>query len=66
MDIIDLEQQLQTTVQLLEQIEESLCGAPHLHRHLEEKDTNTHSTLVYGTIPFLDFGTTQPFPSTTL
>ena len=25
------------TVQLLEQIEESLYGAPHLHRHREEK-----------------------------
>ena len=36
-DIINLEQQLRTTVQLLEQVEESLCGAPHLHRHPEEK-----------------------------
>ena len=37
MDIIDLEQQLRTAVQLLERVEESLCGAPHLHRHPEEK-----------------------------
>ena len=36
-DIIDLEQQLRTTVQLLEQVEESLCGAPRLHRRPEEK-----------------------------
>ena len=36
-DIIDLEQQLWTTVQLLEWVEESLCGASCLHHHLEEK-----------------------------
>ena len=36
-DIIDLEQQLRTTVQLLKRVEESLCGAPRLHRCLEEK-----------------------------
>ena len=36
-DIIDLEQQLRMTVQLLEQVEESLCGAPCLHCHPEEK-----------------------------
>ena len=37
MDIIDLEQQLRTTIQLLERVKESLCGAPRLHRHPEEK-----------------------------
>ena len=37
MDIIDLEQQLRTTIQLFERVEESLCGAPRLHRRLEEK-----------------------------
>ena len=36
-DIIDLEQQLQTVIQLLEWIEESLCSTPHLHHHPEEK-----------------------------
>ena len=36
-DIIDLEQQLRTTVQLLERVEESLWGAPRLHRRPEEK-----------------------------
>ena len=37
MDIIDLEQQLQTITQLFEQVEESLCGAPWLHCNPEEK-----------------------------
>ena len=37
MDIIDLEKQLWTIIQLSEWVEESLCGAPHLHCHLEEK-----------------------------
>ena len=37
MDIIDLEQQLQMIIQLSERVEESLCGAPCLHCHLEEK-----------------------------
>ena len=36
-DIIDLEQQLRMAVQLLKRVEESLCGAPRLHRRLEEK-----------------------------
>ena len=31
------QQQLRTTVQLLKRVEESLCGAPRLHRHPEEK-----------------------------
>ena len=66
MDIIDLEQQLQTIIQLSEWVKESLCGAPCLHCHLEEKDTNTHSTPVYGMIPFLNIGTTQTLPSMTL
>ena len=36
-DIINLEQKLRMTVQLLERVEESLCGAPRLCHRLEEK-----------------------------
>ena len=36
-DIINLEQQLQTIIQLSEQIEESLSGTPCLHRHPDKK-----------------------------
>ena len=36
-DIIDLEQQLRTTIQLFEHVKESLCGTPCLHHYPEEK-----------------------------
>ena len=63
MDIINLEQQLWTIVQLSERVEESLCGTPWLHRHPEEKG---YWYLLNTGLWFLNFGMIWPLLSMTL